>query len=418
MKFPWPLMKLDDLLQLIIDHRGITPKKLDGDWVENGIPVLSAMNINSGKITKKEILRYVTKTMYEKWMPKKLEEGDVLLTSEAPLGQTFLIKDSEYCIGQRLFALRANPTILDPQFLYYLLNSEHGQTQLISRASGSTVKGIRQAELLQIKLPVPELISEQQKICEILNNLDLLIEQKNKIIKNNENLKKGLLQKLYTTGTNNSKTEKVKLSNLSQTTDIEIPLDWEIKKIEEIAVINPQQITKDYDNDNIDYIDIGSIENFRIQKYENFSINDRPSRAQRIVQKNDILISTVRPYLQAFTKINNDKSNLICSTGFTVLRPKNTIDANFLFFYSQSYSFNTNLIRMMEGMAYPAITSTVLSNTRIPYPKKDKEREKIGEILFDIDSKIELLRKRKSNLTDLKKGLMQKLLTGEIRVKV
>src|SRR5207249_12263432 len=129
----------------------------------------------------------------------------------------------------------------------------------------------------------------------------------------------------------------VQLSKLSQSSKTPIPNTWEVKKLKDIAEINPGVIDVNYNNDEILYIDIGSIERFEIQKYEHFDLNKRPSRAQRIVKKNDIIVSTVRPYLKAFSKISDSKPNLICSTGFAVLRPRNSVDVDFIFNYIKSH---------------------------------------------------------------------------------
>src|SRR5438309_1125291 len=103
----WKIATMKEVLELIIDHRGITPKKLGGDWSESGIPTISAMNINSGHLVRPEEIRYVDLQMYEKWMPEKLLIGDVILTSEAPLGEAYYVEDENYCLGQRLFGLRS-----------------------------------------------------------------------------------------------------------------------------------------------------------------------------------------------------------------------------------------------------------------------------------------------------------------------
>tara|TARA_R110000822_G_scaffold126082_11_gene261259 strand:- start:16373 stop:17743 length:1371 start_codon:yes stop_codon:yes gene_type:complete len=161
---------LQDLLDCIIDHRGKTPKKLGGDFSPSGVPVLSAKNIKSGRIEGE--LRHVTRQMYEKWMPVPLKSGDVLLTSEAPLGELhWLGEDSEYVLGQRLFGLRPNEAKLHSGFLYYYLLTEPGQSQLHGRASGSTVQGIRQSELMRISVPLPP-VDIQREIADTLRAID------------------------------------------------------------------------------------------------------------------------------------------------------------------------------------------------------------------------------------------------------
>lgn len=116
----WHKARLNEVLIEIIDHRGQTPKKLGGDFCSSGVRVISAKNIKDGRIDYNSEMRYISREIYERWMPVKLRYGDVLLTSEAPLGETAYVKtDTEFCLGQRLFALRADKQKVDPRYLYY-----------------------------------------------------------------------------------------------------------------------------------------------------------------------------------------------------------------------------------------------------------------------------------------------------------
>ena len=169
--------ELGDLLEVIIDHRGKTPKKLGGvDFTDSGVPVISAIHIKNGWINWDERRRYVPQWMFERWMPVRLRAGDVLLTSEAPLGEVAQVEnDGDLVLSQRLFALRGKRGLLDSTYLRYFLQSSEGQRRLLHRASGTTVFGIRQAELIRVKVPVPP-IEEQQRIADVLSALDDLID--------------------------------------------------------------------------------------------------------------------------------------------------------------------------------------------------------------------------------------------------
>lgn len=169
--------RLGDLLELVIDYRGKTPKKLGGDFAESGVPVISAIHIKNGRIAWEERERFVTQEMFRKWMKDPLKKGDVLLTSEAPLGEVALVpNDDDLVLSQRLFALRPNPQLLDAPYLMYFLKSTLGQRELQDRATGSTVVGIRQAELVNISVPHPPL-RRQKLVGQVLSNLDFKIDK-------------------------------------------------------------------------------------------------------------------------------------------------------------------------------------------------------------------------------------------------
>ena len=195
---------------------------------------------------------------------------------------------------------------------------------------------------------------------------------------------------------------------------IEIPKTWNIMQIQDLAHINPEHIKDNYKHKIIQYIDIASIQDFQIKKFDSHKLDERPSRAQQIVEYNDVIVSTVRPYLNAFSLIDFDKSNLICSTGFAVVRAKIPSDSTFLFNYFKSHVFKLNYTRQMEGLAYPAITSSAVSNAYIPAPNNPDERKKIASILSRVDATIEKTQQKIEETERLKKGLMAHLLTRGI----
>jgi type I restriction enzyme S subunit len=160
----WEVKLLDEVVELIIDHRGKTPKKLGGDWSvtpDGCFQAISAKNIKSGKIVKPDTIKFLGKKLFYKWMKDPLKNKDILLTSEAPIGEYyFILNKTDYCLSQRLFGIRANPRVLHPELLYCFLSSTYGQQQLFGRGSGSTVQGIKQSELRKLNIIVPSM--EQQ----------------------------------------------------------------------------------------------------------------------------------------------------------------------------------------------------------------------------------------------------------------
>jgi type I restriction enzyme S subunit len=187
--------ELGNLLDVIIDHRGKTPKKLGGvDFTDAGVPVVSAIHIKNGRINWNERRRYVSQWMFEKWMPVRLRAGDVLLTSEAPLGEVAQVEnDRDLVLSQRLFALRGKRGCLDSTYLRYFLQSGEGQQRLHNRASGTTVFGIRQAELVRVKVPVPP-IQEQRRIAGVLRALDDVIDTNRRIAEDSTTLWRALVR--------------------------------------------------------------------------------------------------------------------------------------------------------------------------------------------------------------------------------
>lgn len=171
-----PSVLLEDAVEMLLDHRGKTPKKLGTDWADAGVQVVSAKLISDGRLNLDRERRYVDEATYARWMPVKLRRGDVLLTSEAPLGEAAMVDtDAPLVLGQRLFALRARPGVADTRYLYYLFRSPVGRDLLAQRGSGTTVVGIRQSELRKVPLPLPS-VKIQGRTADVLGSLDELIK--------------------------------------------------------------------------------------------------------------------------------------------------------------------------------------------------------------------------------------------------
>jgi type I restriction enzyme, S subunit len=175
----WEVKPLNDVVDDIVDYRGKTPTKLNGEWFDEGILALSALNVKGGRLVNLEKSRRVNEDLYSRWMKNPLRRSDILMTSEAPLGELFfLCKEERYCLSQRLFSIRANRRVIAPVILYLCMESEQTQHELRSRASGATVSGIRQSELRNIPVVVPSRpIQERaepilQKLAELKATLD------------------------------------------------------------------------------------------------------------------------------------------------------------------------------------------------------------------------------------------------------
>lgn len=171
-------IKIEDALDKLIDYRGKTPKKS-----EIGIVTLSAKSVKNNYIDYSQCY-YISEEEYKKFMvrgfPKK---GDILLTTEAPLGMVARLDRDDVAIAQRLLTLRGKKDVLDNDYLLYYLQSPLGQASLRERETGTTVTGIKQAEFRKMEIKVPD-YENQKKISGILKSIDKKIELNNEINNN------------------------------------------------------------------------------------------------------------------------------------------------------------------------------------------------------------------------------------------
>ncbi len=139
---------IGELIEALIDYRGKTPPKSG-----SGVPLITAKVIKDGRILNQP-REYIDEETYDKWMRRGLPRpGDILITTEAPLGEVAQVgQDAKIALAQRVILLRADPKAVDRQFLFHYLRSPDARARLLQRASGTTVSGIRQSELRTVSM--------------------------------------------------------------------------------------------------------------------------------------------------------------------------------------------------------------------------------------------------------------------------
>ena len=170
-EFPdgWQLQSIEDSMKAIIDYRGKTPRK-----TPSGVPLITAKIVKDGRIMPPT--EFIAAEGYDTWMNRGLPEpGDVVMTTEAPLGEIAQIGSCKVALGQRLITLRGKPDVLNNTYLKFAMQAAFVQNQLKARSTGTTVLGISQRELREVEIPLPPL-SEQRRIAHILGALDDKIE--------------------------------------------------------------------------------------------------------------------------------------------------------------------------------------------------------------------------------------------------
>lgn len=163
----WRELVLGDSLELLIDNRGKNPPYVDG-----GVPTVSGQNVTQRGRLDLSAARMVSTETWKRWMPRPTRRGDIVMTSEAPLGRVARVgSDAPLALTQRVFGLRGADGALDTGFLYYALQTERVRAELEGRATGTTVVGIRQPALRAVRLSAPE-FAEQKAIADVLGALD------------------------------------------------------------------------------------------------------------------------------------------------------------------------------------------------------------------------------------------------------
>jgi len=195
----WEVLRIRDSLSTLMDYRGRTPRKLGMDWGGGNIRALSAGNVRMGAIDFSQECYFGSEQLYKKWMVTgEAQKGDILMTTEAPLGNVAMIPDNQkYILSQRTILLRPNPSILNNRFLFQKLMSQEFQELLSKDSSGSTATGIQRLKFEKIKINFPS-VKEQTAIAEILSDMDTEIDALEAKLRKARQIKQGMMQELLT----------------------------------------------------------------------------------------------------------------------------------------------------------------------------------------------------------------------------
>ncbi|MCD6534352.1 MAG: restriction endonuclease subunit S [Deltaproteobacteria bacterium] len=198
--------------------------------------------------------------------------------------------------------------------------------------------------------------------------------------------------------------------------EYEVPSDWELSRLKFSVTCNDESLPETTDPDfEISYVDISSVNLVDgITAVEQVIFEKAPSRARRIVQDGDTIISTVRTYLKAIALIENPPENMIVSTGFAVIRPLESVNQRFLGYVLQNASFVGEVVANSTGVSYPAINPSKLVCIPFSYPKDIAKQQKIADFLDWKTGKIDGLIAKKRQLIEKLKEKRIALITQTV----
>jgi type I restriction enzyme S subunit len=402
----WNFDKLENICEKV--KAGGTPLTSVKDYWNGNIPFVKIEDLTTSGKYLVRTQSFISKDGLAKSSAWIVPENSLLLAMYGSMGEASINKIPVATNQAIIGIIPKNQE--DVHFLYYWYLFFKPNWK---RYAKPTTQANLTAKIIRSSLiPLPS-EKERKAIAKVLGVVDSAVELVDKVIWKTERLKKGLMQTLLTRGIGHKEYKQTPIGT--------IPKTWKVARLEEIAEINREKRdpAKTMPHETFVYIDIDSVENEtgKIRNPKKILGKDAPSRARRVVHENDVIMSTVRPYLKAFAIIPKEYDNQICSTGFAVLSCKDSIIPYFLLSVLLSDGVIKQCNKMMVGGQYPALNQSQVSRIKIPLPPLD-EQKTITSIFWATDKKLEIERSEKAKLERVKQGLMDLLLTGKIRVKV
>ena len=420
----WSCEILEDCMEAIIDYRGKTPEK-----TACGVPLITAKVVKGGRI--EDPNEFIAESEYDTWMRRGLpKSGDVLITTEAPLGEVAQLDGRRVALAQRLIALRGKPKRLDNTFLKFLLQSECVQSQLASRASGTTVLGIKQSELRQIKLKLPPL-PEQQAIACILGALDDKIELNRRRNATLEGIARALFQSWFV----DFDPVKAKAAgrppaglspNLAalfpaSLEDSElgpIPAGWQFKQSREIATIcsggTPLKSNLSYWGGNIPWISPKVMNEVQVFDSEERVTEEAIGNGTRLVAKGAVLVMVRGMGLHQGVRISQARRDVTFNQDVKAFVPT-CVPESFLFLgLLTSAAFLFTKVQP-SGHGTGVLPTEFLETLNFAIPPEDA-LETLASHLTAITSQIANAREQSLRLAEIRDTLLPKLISGELRI--
>ena len=392
------------------------------EYQESGIPFFRGKEVTekyNGKLNVTTEL-FISEEKYLELVSKfgVPQQGDMLLTSVGTLGSTYIVKGSDkFYFKDGNLTWFKNFKGLNSQYFQYWLESPEGKGQLRKSEIGSSQSAYTIANLKEMQISLPS-IDDQLHAVSYIEKYDNLIENNNRRIAILEDVAQSLYREWFVNFRYPNHQDDLDADGKPKLVDTpfgQIPEGWEVKRLDEVADINPQSITQRNAPEKIGYIDFSSVGTGVIDEVKPMLFNEAPSRARRVVVDGDIIWATVRPNRKQYSFICKPLPNTIVSTGFAVIRSK-SLPESYLYSFTTTDSFTGYLINHATGSAYPAVNSDIFQKAGILVPPKNLV-EKFDEFCSRAISLSEVLKKKNANLKQQRDMLLPKLISGQIELK-
>ncbi|WP_288520456.1 restriction endonuclease subunit S [uncultured Brachyspira sp.] len=415
----WEIKKLKDILsnEKYSIKRGPFGSSLKKEFfIKEGVKVFEQYNpINNDP----HWCRYrIDKKKYEELKAFSCRAGDFLISCSGTLGKILLLPDNveEGIINQALLKIRLNNKLVDNYYFLNLFQYEDFQKRIYIDAVGSAIHNIASVNILkEMDVIIPPL-DEQKRIASVLSKIDAYLENTIKLIEEKERFKRGIAKKLLTC----KEGENIPEARFKGFED-----EWEIVKLGDIGTITATGVDKKI-NDNetpiklLNYLDVFN-RNKLYEKEISYMTTATEKQLEKCnIRKGDLFITPSSEDKKGIAKSSvamEDFKNTVYSYHIIRVRFNKEIDLKFKSYMCDTDFFHRQAYRLCDGSGQRYfIKLDNFRNMEICIPKSIKEQEKIGGYLSLLDKEIDNLKKQKELIKEMKRGAMQKLLSGEVRL--
>jgi type I restriction enzyme S subunit len=364
-----------------------------------------------------------------------LKAGDLLVTmtdlSKAAdtLGYAAAVPDSPdttWLHNQRVGLISVKPdALLNKGFVHYLMRSPEYRHWVVSTATGSTVKHTSPGRICEFEFNLPP-IEYQHYVAEMLGALDDRIT----LLRETNTTLEAIAQALFKSWFVDFDPVHAKMQgrapegmdeatvalfpdSFEESELGDVPKGWRSGDLNTLAELNPESWSAKHHPGRVLYVDLANTKAGQIDDYIDFSFEEAPSRARRVLRCGDVIVGTVRPGNRSFARIASDVTGLTGSTGFAVLRSREVVDQALVYIAATNDEAIDRLSHLADGGAYPAVRPEVVGTTPLVIAP-EAIRNSFGEIANPLFASIGANQDRMKQLASLRDTLLPRLISGQI----
>lgn len=379
---------LEDLCELVVDCKNRTPPEVAPGEEPAGYAIGTPHIIN-GRISLANAKK-VSRNTFDTWTARAVpQEGDVVLTREAPVGRVGRVEEGmKICLGQRTMLLRPDAQRTDSRYLHYLLLSSPIQDRLHSQGSGSTVAHLRVSQVRELRIPEVPTLGEQRRIGAALGALDDKITINKRIA---------------------TAAEEITLAIASS-------MRWDRRvRLGEICSLRKEQCTPQE-------LDVDVVDHYSLPAYDAEKTADHVSpasikSAKFMIPEAAILLSKLNPEIPRVWNVEPDEKTLaLASTEFLVLTPILGVSTHQLWAVAAQHDFRSTLASRVTGTSksHQRVRPTEALATEVVDPRQLGEE---GQQIDSLAEKTALVRKENRTLAALRDNLLPQLVSGRLHVR-
>ena len=355
--------------------------------------------------------RYISKDHFNKLKSCELVSGDFIISMMGTIGKSMVVPENfkPGIMDSHLIRLRFDNKKIKKELLLQIFDSRIILDQIIELSVGSIMEGLSSSIIRKIQIPLPKETEEQSTIAQVLSDTDDLINSLDGLIEKKKNIKQGAMQELLT--------GKRRLHGFKE--------QWKIEKLNKNSTLKArigwQGLTT------AEYLDIGDFYLITGTDFVNGKIywqnchyvsEHRYSQDPHIQLKTEDILITKDGTIGKVAFVERLRKPATLNSGVFVIRPKfDKYEPKFMYYVLSSVYFKDFLNRLSAGSTISHLYQKDFVDFEFPLPPSIEEQNAITQVLSDMDAEIEELEKRRDKYLMLKKGMMQQLLTGRIRLR-